>query len=443
MNEGRMIPVLVGLDHRTAPLELREQLHADDDHLLPLLASLRQGPVGELVVLSTCNRYEVYAITDHSELAQDAIVDCLLSARNVPTALLLDSVYRRERISATRHLFRVAAGLESLVLGETQILRQIAGALDQARAIGGSGPLLNRMFTAALHTGKRARTETAISQHTLSVSHAAVRLVERELATIASPRIVVVGAGEMATLAASALTRHPSRSAREITILSRNDLRARDLARRLGASARPWDELSQAVASADAVLTATSANQPILRLDEIAAARPATAERPLLLVDIGVPRNVAPATQPTTAAQLFDIDDLQAVVAQHRLLREAEIAPVEAISDEEAAKYAEWLRSRRIIPVLTDLRAHAEGIAAAEIEHAQRHLPDLDDHEREVMARMARRIVNKLLHTPTVSLKWRAAHGDHFDYDHAIRKLFALEVAETESELAETDSDDD
>lgn len=436
--------ILVGLDYRTAPLELRERLQADDAHRLPLLATLRYGPLDELVVLSTCNRYEVFATCEDPTIAQDAITDCLLSAEGIPIRPLLDSLYRKDDADAVRHLFRVAAGLESLVLGETQIMRQLAGALDLAHQSHTSGALLNRLYTAALHSGKRARTETAISQHTLSVSHAAAQLVQRELANIERPHMVVVGAGEMATLAAGALAQHVADTGSTITVVNRSNDRAQAIASQLNIQARPWAELQQTVASADAVITATSARQPILRTDEIVThARDFTA-RPLLLVDIGVPRNIAPAANPTPAIRLHDIDDLQAVVAQHRILREAEVAQVEAIIDAEALKYVNWLRSRRIVPVLTELRGHADTIAEAELEHALNRLPDLDEHERDVVAQMAQRIVNKLLHMPTVNLKWRAAHGDHFDYEHAIRKMFALnEPTEPTEPNTGSDPDDD
>ncbi len=435
--------ILVGLDYRTAPLELRERLQADDTHLLPLLASLRHGLLDELVVLSTCNRYEVFATCDDLTLAQDAIVDCLLNAESIPMRPLLDSLYRKDDADAVRHLFRVAAGLESLVLGETQIMRQLTEALDQARQARTSGALLNRLYTASLHTGKRARTETAISQHTLSISHAAAQLVQRETANMERPHIVVVGAGEMATLAVGALAQHAADTGSTLTVINRSADRAQALANQLGIQARPWGELRRAIASADAVITATSARQPILRTDEIATSARDFVARPLLLVDIGVPRNIAPAADLAPAIRLHDIDDLQAVVAQHRILREAEVTSVEGIIEGEAVTYVNWLRSRRIVPVLTELRGRADTIAEAELEHALNRLPDLDQHERDVVAQMAQRIVNKLLHTPTVNLKWRAAHGDHFDYEHAIRKMFALDAPAEAEPDTETDSDDD
>ncbi|HEY7339445.1 MAG TPA: glutamyl-tRNA reductase [Ktedonobacterales bacterium] len=436
--------ILVGLDYRTAPLELRERLQADDAHLLPLLATLRHGPLNELVVLSTCNRYEVFATCDDATLAQDAITDCLLSAESIPMRPLLDSLYHKDDADAVRHLFRVAAGLESLVLGETQIMRQLAEALDQAHQSRTTGALLNRLYTAALHTGKRARTETAISQHTLSVSHAAAQLVQHEVAIIERPHILVVGAGEMATLAAGALAQHATNTDSTITIINRSDDRARAVASQLGIQARPWAELQPTITSADAVITATSARQPILRADEIATSARDFVARPLLLVDIGVPRNIAPAANPMPAIRLHDIDDLQAVVAQHRILREAEVAQVEAIIEVEALKYVNWLRSRRIVPVLTELRGRADTIAEAELAHALNRLPELNEHERDVVAQMAQRIVNKLLHIPTVNLKWRAAHGDHFDYEHAIRKMFALDApTEPTEQDAGSDPDDD
>ena len=452
ISESRMIPVLVGLDYRTAPLALRERLHADDAHLLPLLATLA-GPHGllrEIVVLSTCNRYEVYAASDNPTLAHDAIVDCLLSARDVALQPLLDALYRREGAEATRHLLRVAAGLESLVLGETQILRQVADALAQAQQAGTAGALLSRLFTVALHTGKRARTETAISQHTLSVSHAAALLIERELAEVAQPQIVIVGAGEMATLAADALAQRGQQERRgqvSISIVNRSEARAREIAARLGIRAQPWDELAEAVTGADAVIAATSARQPVLRVEEIAASRASRRDdptRPLLLVDIGVPRNIAPTAHVThPAIRLYDIDDLQAVVTKHWRLREAEAPQVEAIIAGEARDYTHWLNSRHVVPVLTELRGRADAIAEAELEHALRRLPDLDAHERDVIAQMAQRIVHKLMHTPTVTLKSRAARGDHFDYDHAIRKLFALDPRRNPDSSDETGTDSD
>jgi glutamyl-tRNA reductase len=430
MNDPHMSLILVGLDYRTAPLELRERLQADDAHLLPLLATLQHGPLHELVVLSTCNRYEVFATCDDLTLAQDAIVDCLLSAESIAVRPLLNALYRKDGADAVRHLFRVAAGLESLVLGETQIMRQLAEALDQAHESHTSGALLNRLYGAALHSGKRARTETAISQHTLSVSHAAAQLVQREVAAMERPHILVVGAGEMATLAARALAQHAADTGSTITIVNRSDRRAQAVASQLSVQTRPWDELPQAIASSDAVITATSARQPILRAEDIAMSGRDFAEWPLLLVDIGVPRNIAPATDPRHIMRVHDIDDLQAVVAHHRLLREAEVAQVEGIIEREVLKYANWLRSRRIVPVLTELRGRADAIAESELKHALNRLPDLDAHAREVVAQMAQRIVNKLLHTPTVNLKWRAAYGDHFDYEHAIRKMFALDASQ-------------
>lgn len=440
MNEQHMRLVLVGLDYRTAPLELRERLQADDAHLLPLLASLRHGPLQEMVILSTCNRYEVFATSDDPAHAQDAIVDCLLSADHVPMQPLLDSLYRKDGVAVAHHLFRVAAGLESLVLGETQIMRQLAEALTQAHESETIGPLLSRLLTAALHTGKRARTETAISQHTLSVSHAAVQLVQHEMANVERPHIVVVGAGEMAMLAAGALAQHATEASRTVTIINRSETRARAAAELLDIEARPWNELQQAIADADAVITATSARQAFLRLEDFAANGRDYQARPVALVDIGVPRNIAPSAHAVEGVRLYDIDDLQTVVAQHRMLREAEVAQVEVIIDEEVVKYVNWFRSRRIVPVLTELRSHADAIVEAEVQHALHRLPGLDAHEREVMTQMAQRIVNKLLHTPTVNLKWRAARGDHFDYAHAIRKMFSLESPQQDTG---SDTDDD
>jgi glutamyl-tRNA reductase len=416
--------VVVGLDHRTAPIELREQLYVGDAQLRAMLTALQERDLDEVVVLSTCNRLEVLAACEDAESSFDAITTHLAASQNLTAETLRTHLYCMEGPDAARHLFRLAAGLESLVLGETQIMGQVAGALAHANEAGTSGPVLSRLFATALHAGKRARTETGISRHTVSVSHAAVLLIEKALGDIAQVRALIVGAGEMAGLAADALRAH---GATDVRIINRTYASAQALAQRFGAQALEWHSLPEALRDADVVMTATSAPHPIIQVDAIAALGEGRSGRPVILVDIGVPRNIDRHVSDVAGVQLYHIEHLQAIVADHRHLRQSEVRQVEDIIAEELQNYMTWLRSRQVVPVITALRRKAEAIANEEIERTLHRLPDLEPREQEIVAQMVRRLVNKLLHTPTVALKSRAARGDHFDYAHATRKLFALE----------------
>lgn len=418
---------LVGLSHHTAPLELREQFFLTAGELCTALQGLRQAGLAEAAILSTCNRLEVYAVSDSDARSAQDVAVYLAESRGLRSDTLAPFLYVRHDSSVIDHLMRVACGIESLALGETQILGQVVNALAHAQAAGAAGPILSRLFTDAIHTGKRARTETAISRHTLSVSHAAALLVRRELADVAKARILLVGAGRMAELVVRALK---AQGAAEVRIANRTDTKAQMIARRLGASAVEWQRLHDELAASDAVITAAGSPHPILHHAELqpalarhdGAAR--SAER--VVVDIGVPRNVDEQVGHLPGVRLYDLDDLQSVVAGHRERRQAEVAQVEGIVAVERARCLAWLNSRSVVETITSMRQSAAAVAQAELELALRRLPDLDNHEREVVQQMAHRIVGKLLHTPTVTLKARAAEGDHFTYRHAVHRLFGL-----------------
>jgi glutamyl-tRNA reductase len=423
--------VLVGLDHRSAPVELRERLSVEGDDLSALLRSLRQEPLTEVVVLSTCHRLEVYAIASDAARAESAIIEQLaLRLATLPDALQ-SALYRMSGPDAARHLLRVAAGLESLVVGEAQIQGQVADAFQAARAAQTCGPNLSRLFSTALHTGKRARSETRIGRQTLSISHAAARLVARNLGDLAGLRTVMIGAGEMAALALQALR---AQGARDLTVVSRTFERARALAGRYQAEALPWSQRARALEDAHAVVIATHAPHLLLRVEDFASRRdqeqPDSQPRPVI-VDISVPRAVDPAVRSLAGLRLYDIDDLiddlQATVTDDQHVRHEDIARVERIIDAELASYLAGERSRRAAPVIAALRRKAEAVTQAEVERALRRAPDLDEREQDVVREMAHRIVAKLLHDPTVSLKERAARGEHLTYLHAARNLFALQ----------------
>ena len=294
---------------------------------------------------------------------------------------------------AARHLARVAAGLESVVIGESQIQGQVADALQAAHTAQTSGPHLARLFSTALHAGKRARSETGIGRHSLSVGHAAAQLVAHELGDLAGRRVAVVGAGEMAALAMQALR---ARGASDLHVVSRTYERAHALAGRYQAEALPWSQRAHALENAHAVVVATRAPHLLLRAEDFA--QEASDARPVV-VDISVPRAVDPAVRSLTGLRLYDIDDLQAIVAERQQLRHEEIALVEGIVEEELAGYLAWERSRRVAPVITALRQQARAVAQAEVERALRRAPELDEREQEILREMAHRIVNKLLHS--------------------------------------------
>jgi glutamyl-tRNA reductase len=431
-----MTIVLVGMDHHSAPIELRERVYVSAPGLPAAMESLRAVDLAEVAILSTCNRFEVLAVADDPEAAVVEIRAAIARIAALPAETLLPRLYDLRDQQAVRHLFRVVTGLESLVLGETQIIGQVARADAAARHAGSAGPILSRLFMAGLHIGKRARAETAISQHTLSISHAAAWLARREAGDLGSRRTLIVGAGEMAALAARALRQQ---GATQLTIISRTLASATTLAGQVGAIAMPWNRLDEALAVSDAVITAAGAPRPIISAEVVAQAMAVRPDRTLTLVDIGVPRNVAEKVAHLVGVRAFAIDDLRAIVAEHLMLREAEIEPVERIIAGEVRQFMRWQRGRAIVPVIASMRQQADAIARAEVELALRRLPELNEHGREIVVQMAERIVKKLLHNPTVTLKERAEHGDHFDYSHATRKLFALDGADGDREQAESD----
>lgn len=408
--------VLVSLNHKTAPVELRERFALAGDSLGAALASLH-AHLPEVVILSTCNRLEIYAAAESADDAL-AIVAGFLAQQQAES--LNQHLYCLRGSAVALHLMRVASGLESLVLGETQILGQVAQALRYAQAASSAGALLTRLFNDALHTGKRAQSETGVSQHSLSVSDAAVALVRKQTDFLTA-HILIVGAGEMAEHAVRALHKH---GASRISIVSRTDASAQRLADRFGAQARGWHELPAALYDADAVITALSVAEPVLDRSTFAALAPKTRT----VVDIGVPRNVAPEAGLLPHVRLYDIDDMQADVHAQVAEKQIVIAQVEALCVEAAEAYGQWLHTRQVVPLITELRQQAETVASLEVEQALRRLPGLNDDQQEIVSQMAHRIVSKLLHAPTVGLKERAANGDHFAYSHAVRALFALDA---------------
>ena len=376
------------------------------------------------MILSTCNRLEVYAVAAGDARAGWAVLEQSLS-RMGATALevLRPHLYYLDDRDAIEHLMRVATGLDSLILGEPQILGQVAQAFADARAVAKVGPILTYLFSQAVHVGKRARAETEISRHTTSVSHAAVLLAEKMVGDLSEAGILVAGVGEMAQLAAQALVAH---GARNITYINRSFERAQELAAEIAACTLKWHDLREALARADVVITATGAPHPVIYSDDVTPALSCRQGRPLVIIDIAVPRDVDQAVSNLPGVRLFDIDHLEATLDSNMAMRQAAVPHVEAIVREDLVEALDWLHSREVVPVIECLRRRSADLADAEVEDTLRRLDRLDAREREAVARMAHRIVNKLLHEPTVRLKACAASGNGHGYAHAVKELFDL-----------------
>jgi glutamyl-tRNA reductase len=429
--------ILVGLSQHTAPVALRERLSkalgpsACGDGPSPALSVREDAGLHELAVLSTCNRFEVYGVPDGALTSpQDAILGSLAALSAVPFEELQPHIYCKHDGEAVRHLIRVACGLDSQVLGETQILGQVAQAFASARAAGTSGPLLTYLFSRATHAGKRARSETEISRGFTSISHAAVALLEKELGDLSCRSVLVVGAGETAELAVQALGKH---GVADICCVNRTFATAQALAQRAGCRARPWAELARAFAEADAVITATGSPHPVIEVEDVA---PILGERQgasLVFVDIAVPRDVELAVGSLPGVVLHDIDHLEATLDKNLSRRFAAVPQVEEIVAEETRRVMEWLHGREAAALLADLREHVRSIAESELEVALRKLTGVNGDVHEVVTRMANRIIGKLLHQPTKQLKCRAASDDFEAYCRAVTDLFGLEHCPVEA----------
>jgi glutamyl-tRNA reductase len=423
--------LLVGLNHGTAPIELREQLALSGADLPRALAELADH-CSESVILSTCNRLEIYATVGDVDAAQGAIERLLARRCAAPPERLRRHLYRREERAVVNHLLRVAAGLDSLILGEPQILGQVARAYADGQNAGSVGPILGQLFTQAIRSGRRARHETAINRHTTSIGHAAVLLARQRVGDLGRARLLVVGAGDMAEQAALAAQ---LQGAREIVCINRTAARAEELARRVEGRVLRWDQLADGLAWADIVISATGAPNAVIGADDVRATLPLRSGRPLLFVDVAVPRDVDQGVDCLPDVHRADVDDLHAALDANFAQRQAAVPEVEAIIAEETERFLEWLYSRQVVPVIVDLRHRAQELAEGELELALRRLDELDQRGQQIVAQLARRIVNKLLHHPTARLKTLTASGHGPAYAEAIRELFDLDRPTTVAAL--------
>lgn len=415
--------VLVGISHHTAPLELRERLGISRSMLPAALGRLADEGHHDVVLLSTCNRTEVYAGAADPQITGRRVADCLADYRGVDRRLLDAALYVRSDADAARHLFRVAAGLDSLVVGEPEILGQVKDAYRTASDTQGTGALINRLFHGALGIGKRVRTDTGLGEGAVSLSYAALTLARKIFGELSSRRMVVFGAGEMARLCAVHFRQHVA----EILIATRRQDRGDALAADVHATVVPWTERLEALAGADVLVSATGAQEIVVDVTDMRRSLASRRGRPLFVVDLAVPRDVDPAVARLEDVFLYNIDDLSGIVQENLARRQDAVAQAEQLVNEEVTAWIGWTRSRAAVPTVVALRERFERVRQAELDRLAPRLGTLGPEARARVDEITRLMVEKLLLTPTEQLKAIDDRETMAACSAALRRLFALD----------------
>jgi len=413
-----------GMNHRTAPVNIREPLALEEEKLREILQDVQAtGVLAEAVVLSTCNRVEVYGVADVPGEARAVCFRHLCRLRGVDAVSVEPFLYTHLDADAVRHAFRVAASLDSMMVGEPQILGQVKDAFALAQSCETVGPTLHTLFTQAFAVAKRVRTETEIGHHAVSVSFAAVELAKKIFAGLGGKAVLLVGAGEMAQLAARHLV---EQGAFPIYVTNRTWARAQELARALAGTAVPFDELPTALGSVDIVITSTGSPEPVVTRETAARALQGRGARPLFFIDIAVPRDVAPDVGTLAGVYLYDIDDLKQVVDANLRERAREAQRAEALVEREVTKFLARLADLEVVPTIVSLRERLEDIRAAEVRKALGRLPDASAETREAIEALSAAIVNKVLHAPITKLRESSRAGAGRSWTTLVHELFGL-----------------
>jgi glutamyl-tRNA reductase len=416
----------LGASHKTAPLPLREKLALPPGRAARVLAELTDHEgVYEAVALFTCNRTELYLVTADALEAENAVLAILSRQAGLRPTELLGSLYSLRGVEAVEHLFSVTAGLDSMIVGEAEIQGQVKRAYEMALVEGVSGPVSNRLFRDALQAGKRVRTETGIARSNVSVSTVAVQLAADFLGDLAGRRVLVIGAGENAELTARALR---DRGVETLFVANRRYDRALGLAQRFGGRAVTFEEMPRELEQADIVVTSTGAPHQIVGRDELEFVAASRMGRPLVLIDLAVPRDIEPSVRDCTGIALYDMDDLQRAVAQGLDARGAEVEDAEGLLREEVERFEAWMASLDVIPTISALRRRADEVVEHVLRENESRWESLSAADRERVGVMARAVVSRLLHEPTVRLKDRGSYR----YLHTVRELFGLDPSEVE-----------
>ena len=414
----------IGVSHKTAPVEVRERLALPDTRASEFLRDLRgTADVLEAVTISTCNRTELYLVVREPVEAESAVLGMLAAQASIRPTELASAIYAHRNCDAARHLYRVTAGLDSMITGENEIQGQVKRAYETALQRETTGPMTNRLFNAALATGKRVRTETGIAERALSLPGVAVALARERLGDLYGREVVIVGTGETSELTARALA---DSGGRTVFVATRRHDRAISLAKRYQGRTVGFDELPAVLGQADIVVAATASPHLLLEAREVAEVMAARKHRPMLLIDLAVPRDIDSDCGQIAGISLFDIDDLQTVIARNRRVRQAEARKAEGIIEEEIGQFATWLGSLEVLPTVAALRTYATELAEQVVRDNAGKWESASAKDLERVEAVARAIVNRLLHEPTARMK-----EFRDDRVHArmalVRELFGLD----------------
>lgn len=427
---------LIGISHHTAPLQVRERFVFDHDQARTLMRGLvREELASEAVLLSTCNRSELYYVAEEDADPLHEVFLAELSARaQVPPERAETFVYTHRERDVVHHLFRVTSSLDSMILGEPQIQGQVKAAYELANELAGEartvGPLLTRLFDAALAVGARVRTHTELGSGSASIPTAAVELARKIFGQLRGRQAAVIGSGEMSRLALECLQ---GEGVADATVVSRTQERARDMAQQMSARASAHEDLPELLKTLDIVITATAAPHAVLTRELVERALPRGRRRPLLIVDIALPRDVEAAVGDVANVFLYNIDDLQQVVDATIERRRAQVPAAERIIAEATEDFWTWYRSLQVVPLIRELRAHAEDIRQREVEKALRSMGALSDSDAAAVDALTKQILAKVLHRPTVRLKEAASNGREREIMRTMRYLLGLDEGEERS----------
>ena len=431
----------LGISHKTAPVALRERLALPEGRAARILGELTARPeIHEAVAISTCNRTELYLVAADPVEAENLALSELSRQAGIRPTELLGRLYSLHGADAVRHLFSVAAGLDSMIVGEAEVQGQVKRAYELALVEGATGPISNRLFRDALGAGKRVRTETALGRSRVSVSSVAVDLARDVLGDLETRRVLVIGAGENGELTAKALA---ERGVRTVFVANRRYDRAIGLAQRFGGEAVRFDDLPSEIVNADIVVSCTASPHLIVGAEEMAVVSEQRAERPLLLIDIAVPRDIDPRVREVAGITLFDMDDLQRTVARNLDVRETEASRARTIVDDELERFDRWLSTLDVVPTISALRKRGDEIAEQVLRENAGRWESLSEADRDRLEMMARALVSRLLHEPTTRLKHAADDDSGYVQLQALRELFGLEATGFDTRGADVTSLDE
>jgi glutamyl-tRNA reductase len=423
----------LGVSHKTAPLELRERLSLTEGRSVTALRELTEGAtITEAAAISTCNRTELYLVVADPVEAESEALGVLTRKAEIRPTELLGHLYSLRGIDAARHLLRVTAGLDSMIVGEAEIQGQVKRAYELALVEGATGPILNRLFRGALAAGGRARSETAISRRGVSIPSVAVEMAERALGDLAERRVLMIGAGATAELVARALV---ARGVAAVFVANRHHDRALGLAQRFDGEAIRFETLPEQLVDVDVVVSTTNSPHHIIERDGLEQVMAEREARPLVLIDIAVPRDVDPACREVAAATVYDIDDIQQTVERNAGSREAEATRAERIIETELDRFEHWLASLEVVPTITALRERGDEVVRRVLAENENRWESLSEADRARLEMMAKAIASRILHEPTRQIRRAAGSDEAYQYVSALRELFGLDVGtEVEAE---------